>query len=527
MVRARFFRIASCLVVGAALATRSAAAGNTPPTLTLTPAELSVRTLSATDATQIEVTIQAAEQQLDDIVLTSFSNDGINAVVVDGEAKIAKLGPHSAQAWRLQITRLHGALVSAAKLHVRVAYDVAESANKRVHGFAYANLMISPPTVPNPLDLANVEIKGTLPSLSHERSGTLFVIINNKYSRPIDVDSIDAQTPKFIELKRQLTAVAGQSPSGPPPFSIPVGEAHIVAYDVNVPDRVVPGNYGIIVAVRLKTEDGLTGTATASKDVEVSVLSDSLLSLIGVPTFLVLPGVLMIISWRLLSAWGKTDEQRAKFPLQASSADFWAVAILLSLFAAAVYPFLTRLLLSTERNYLVSYGFVDFVYIFAFAFLAGVVSHLFWRLGVWKYRQHQIAELAKITPIEDERPLALLEKLSECKSTIVFPTAKLKEGDKELDVLVLTPWREPTHLWVAPPAIIVQIDPNDFDGLNKLQDIVEQKIQNAAEVTRLVRERVDNKKWKIDWQPPLSGPRRKEAAAVIESEHKVPLLKQE
>ena len=209
-----------------------------------------------------------------------------------------------------------------------------------------------------------------------------------------------------------------------------------------MPDKIVPGNYEIVVAVRLKTEDGLTGTAMASKDVEVSVLSNSLLSLIGVPTFLVLPGVLIIISWRLLSAWGKTDEQRAKFPLQVSSAEFWAVSILLSLCAAALYPLLTRLLLKTERNYLVSYGFIDFVYIFAFSFFAGVVSYLLWWLIVWKYQQYQIAELAKITPSVDDPPLALLEKLSKRKSTIIFPTAKLKEGDKECDVLVLTPWPE-------------------------------------------------------------------------------------
>lgn len=150
MVRARFLRIARCLFVSSALAIGTAEAGNTP-TLTLTPAELSVRTFSAPDPTQIEVTIQAADQQINDIVLTSFSNDGIKAVMVDGEAKITGLGPHSAQAWRLKITRQQGALSSAAKLYVRVAYEVEQSAKERVHGFAYANLTISPPTVQIPL----------------------------------------------------------------------------------------------------------------------------------------------------------------------------------------------------------------------------------------------------------------------------------------------------------------------------------------------------------------------------------------
>jgi len=517
-------RRAGWIFVAAALASPPALSANTPPTLALTPAEMSLRVLSATDAAQIEVTIQAAEQELNDIVLTTFSNDGITAALLEGDAKVAKLAPHASYAWRLKITRRRGVLLSPAKLHVRVAYDVAESGEKRTRGFAYSNLTISPAAVPNPPDLASVEIKGSLPSLSHERGGTLFVIINNKYPRPLTVHSIDPQTPKFIELKQLLTTVAGQSLVGPPPFSIPVGEARIIAYAVTVADRVVPGNYGAVFAVQLETEDGLTATATASKEVEVSVLGDSLLSLIGVPSFLVLPGFLIIISWRLLWYLGKTEEQRAKFPLQAGSADFWAIAILLSLAAAALYPVSTRLFLGIERNYLVSYGFVDFVYVFAFALALGLVSHLLWRLCVWSYRRYRMIALAKVTPSENDDPQTLLDKLAKCKSTIVFRQAMPKGGTQEQRVLVLTPWREAAHLWVAPPVIIQPIDTRDFEGLNKLQQIAEGKVEDAAEIARLVRERVKDRRWKVDWRRPSAGIRREEAAALTELPSNAPLI---
>jgi hypothetical protein len=524
MVRIWLIGLASWLFLGAALDSCSAEAANAPPTIKINPTEMSLRSLSANDAAQIEITIQAAEQELSDLVLTTFSNDGIAATLIEGEAKVAKLVPHSAYAWRLRITRVGGALFYATRLNVRVAYDATESGDRRVHGFVYSSLTISPLAIPSPLELASVEIKGALPSLSHERSGTLFVVINNKYLRPVKVENIDTRTPKFIELKQQLTTTAGASPASPPPFSIPVGEARIVPYAVAVPDKVVPGNYGVVVAARLETEDGLTGTATASKDVEISVLGDSLLSLIGVPSFLVLPGFLIIMSWRLMSSLGKTEEQRAKFPLQAGSADFWAVAILLSLGAAALYPIFVRLLFNSDRNYLVSYGFIDFVYVFSFALALGGTSYLAWQLGSAAYRRFRRNALAKITPSEADDPLTLLDKLAKHGSTIVFRKALPKGGTKDQSMLILTPWREATHIWVAPPVIIEPIDAHDFDGLNKLQEIEEGKIQDAAEIARLIRQQVADKKWTVYWQPHSTGLRREQVEDLTQLTSKALLV---
>jgi hypothetical protein len=522
MVQVFPVRFAGWLSLAAVLASSSANSAETLPTVTLTPTEISLSRVSVTEPAQIEVTIRAADKELNDIVLTTFSNDRITATLLEGEAKVTKLGPYAAYAWRLKVMQPHAIILSPAKLHVRIAYDVLDSANTRTHGFAYSDLTILPSTEPKPLELASVEIKGTLPSLSHERVGTLFVIINNKYSRPITVRKIDRDTPNFIKLDPQLSA-PGQSATVSPPFSIPVGEGRIIAYTVTVPDRVVPGTYAAVVSVRVETDDGLTATAIASKDVEVSVVGDALLSLIGVPSFLVLPGFLLIISWRILWSLGKTEEQRAKFSLQATSADFWAIAILLSLVSAALYPVLTRLIVGTERNYLISYGFSDFFYVFAFALAIGLLSYLVWRLCVSAYQRYQMRALAKITPSETDDPLMLLDKLAKYKCTIVFQQAKPKEGNEEQRVLVLTPWRDATHVWVAPPVIIEQIDTHDSVGANKLQEIEERKIDNAAEIAPLVRQQVKSGKWKVYWGR-SSGLRREEATALIELRDKAPLI---
>jgi hypothetical protein len=118
-------RFASWALVALALASVPAKAAGTSPVLTLTPAEMSLRSLSEAETAQAEVTLQATDLELNDVVLTTFSNDGVSAALLEGDMNIAKLAPHEAHAWRLRIARVRGALLPPAKLYVRVAYDTA------------------------------------------------------------------------------------------------------------------------------------------------------------------------------------------------------------------------------------------------------------------------------------------------------------------------------------------------------------------------------------------------------------------
>jgi hypothetical protein len=140
--------------------------------------------------------------------------------------------------------------------------------------------------------------------------------------------------------------------------------------------------------------------------------------------------------------------------------------------------------------------------------------------------KYRLKVLAGTTPSETDEPTMLLDKLAKHRTTIIFRQATLKGHDGEQPVLVLTPWREPAHVWVAPQAVVEPIDSDDFEGLNKLQEIVELRIQDAAEVAHLVRERVKHKKWNVYWRPgaPVSGPYRKEVAALTELNSTAPLL---
>ena len=100
-------------------------------------------------------------------------------------------------------------------------------------------------------------------------------------------------------------------------------------------------------------------------------MSLDLLKFLGIPSLLFLPGVLMLITWRFLALRGKSDEEAKQYKPQWNTSDFWVIAVALSLITALTYPWLTVLVLTNSRN-----------------FLVGTVSRLRTHSGVFTRHQH-------------------------------------------------------------------------------------------------------------------------------------------
>src|SRR5262249_14594179 len=119
-------------------------------------------------------------------------------------------------------------------------------------------------------------------------------------------------------------------------------------HDVQMPPS---GKFMLVFEVQAAwRERGLNRSASplAKHEFDVGVLGESdlqtLLTAAGVPTFLLAPGFLIVIAFVLL--WNLTSTNRIALDLK--KPEFWSIAILLSMVAAAVYPFLTR----PSRSYL-------------------------------------------------------------------------------------------------------------------------------------------------------------------------------
>ena len=122
---------------------------------------------------------------------------------------------------------------------------------------------------------------------------------------------------------------------------------------------------------------------SASHEVEIGVLGESeFLNLLGVPSLLLLPGFLLLITWRMLQSMLAASGAEG-FRLKPKEADFWAVAIALSLCFSFAYPWLTETLLPEgRRDYLVAYGLQDLVYVYTAAIVLGLLCFIGGRLVV-------------------------------------------------------------------------------------------------------------------------------------------------
>ena len=152
--------------------------------------------------------------------------------------------------------------------------------------------------------------------------------MTNKYSQGLEVTDIKISTPRFI-----TAAVA------PTRLQIPYGEAGVVAVDVIVAKQIVPGKYPIVVVASLKTANGLSGSVVKSQEIDIGVLGESdLLSKIGAPSMLFLPGVLFLLAWQLLWSIGKTAAERTAYSLPPTVGGFWVVAVAIAFIVARLYP---------------------------------------------------------------------------------------------------------------------------------------------------------------------------------------------
>jgi hypothetical protein len=185
---------------------------------------------------------------------------------------------------------------------------------------------------------------------------------------------------------------------------------------------VRPGKHLLLFGIDLgwQTATGHeTAHAVATQEAEIGVLGLSeTLKVLTVPTFLLLPGVLMLVAaalvYGLLKPTGSPAAKDIPF-LDAASAAFWVVSITLSIGMAVAYPRLGG------HDYLSEYGLGDVIRVWfasiAFGALVALVVVPIWRA-------HRDAP----TFSENDEPKRLIRKMAQRHLAVVRKEYDLDDG---------------------------------------------------------------------------------------------------
>lgn len=497
----------AALILGLALLP-SAARGE--PSLEVTPSKIDVASIAQPEALTARLRLRAPEDaSLSSIRLTTFSNDGIAVGLAAGEtAELATLAGSDEHLWSL-VLRPSRPLAKTAKVVFEVTMtehpEAEDAAPRQRHLFA--TLEIEPAPADPVAGFLSLEIEASEAMASRQRPAILYMVLKNKKDAAVEIAELTWQAPRFIAL-REGGADCGDDGTTPPPFvprSLGAYQQLVLPFLVCPGEQIVPGKYVVLAAARVAMDGTAGAVLSASHEVEIGVLGESeFLNLLGVPSLLLLPGFLLLITWRMLHSVLAASGADG-FRLKPKEADFWAVAIALSLCFSFAYPWLTETLLPEgRRDYLVAYGLQDLVYVYTAAIALGLLCFLGGRLVVVAVESIAAARLARSQPLPGDTPLAILHKLARVKGAGELPAWHLASATADQELLELAPWSKGDSLWLAPPILIELADKfaTPEDGRlanNTLQRLTTGPDPDAATLLRLAERGETNKWWTIGW----------------------------
>ena len=271
-----------------------------------------------------------------------ISSSGLVVTNHSGAPKI--LPAQGGVSWLVSVTKTN-ASKEAGQVHFRLDHGRPGATGVlEVADCAIAALEISD-RAPTALEnVVEIRLESALKLLQEPRTGTVHVVVKNKASFPLTVESLRPEVPSDLIVSNLLHGGRIVAPRQEASFPITLAAR----------SAVQSGKHLLLVAVDLAwTEENrpLTATLISKYEFDVGVLGDSeFLVPVGVPSFLLLPGFLMIMFFAMpRNRFGGTD----KLKLEVKSAEFWSIAVVLSLLYLLCYR------VFTQRNLLEGYGLKD------------------------------------------------------------------------------------------------------------------------------------------------------------------------
>jgi hypothetical protein len=404
----------------------------------------------------------ATDTDLLDVTL-SWLND--EAVIISPAAPLhlARLAPHAETAWTLEFSQPGLDPVVGS---VRLRIDYKEGSVTKIVAQSVALKSREPVQIDKYLD---AKIQTTLETLDTYHPGKVNLLLTNKLGRQILLD-IRAKGPDFICFSSdQKDCEAGAVAEGVGWMrrlasvfqrgAIPVGsvqsssqaerhgvriepyQTHIEVFEVGARERVEPGKYLLAFEIFLSPSSAQSATRSVVKTqvVEVGVLAESaILKVMGVPSFLLLPGSILMLTvglfWKVGSSRSASEAERLREAIDPTKGYFWLISITISGLMAVIF----RVVFGWW--YFVRYGLADVVFVWLASVIAGA---LIYTLIYW-------IELHR-TPTEKDEPAELLMKLCWQREGLERDRYTIKDAENTESVFRVQKHREgEKNIWVSP-----------------------------------------------------------------------------
>ncbi len=245
--------------------------------------------------------------------------------------------------------------------------------------------------------ILDVQIATTLESLDSSQWGSIDVVLKNNSARTINIPNVapigagvSFCQERKIELPYRSLPFCFYSSTHS--LILAPHQTAVEDFPVKADKRVKVGKYLLAFQIATQWSEGgapLRRNFVISQAVDVNVVGEpAILTVAGIPAFLLLPGTLLLLTiglcWSLENLWWPAPD-RKEFPFKWSEPNFWLVSVIISLLIAMV-PWLFK-----NRWYFTRYRLQDIAALWFVSILAGLGCYVVW----WTYRNHRGRQAAE------------------------------------------------------------------------------------------------------------------------------------
>jgi hypothetical protein len=434
---------------------------------------------------------------LSNLNLSCLKIPGLSVQIAPPSQKI--LPPHSAHFWTVKLEMEENAEIPE-NLWFRLIFLFKEKNDARdFQDVAFASIKLIHEPRFTIEKMVSIKTEKADEPLMEYQTRRFYLFITNTSSIPVQVKKAVPILPPKLTVREKIP-ITGKTLSPLQQYVFPL--------EIRVEGGISPGEHLIVYDIDFqwhspgKTPVKRTGNLLTSFKIKAKILGESdLLTTLGVPSFLLLPGFLVMITLGFLC---RIMEQGSKIP-GLSKPEFWLFAISLSIVMGLLYPAVTR------HNYLKGYGLSDIVLVWSLSIILTVLGYFLYYLGRKRFIKYKEEKTAEITISQGDRAIDVLTKLNRIGLGVTLTQVELKLPGEELQWgFLLTGNAEPGEKALVGPAIKIKWLKAD-EATTQLRREFESHLKREKDMgilLNLLNEGIEAKQLELKWDPgvKLKGP---------------------
>lgn len=308
----------------------------------------------------------------------------------------------------------------------------------------------------------------TLHDSSEEK---IYLVIENTSENPINVNDISPICPQYIsiiEIDKKNSK-----------FSIDAGQSKMIPYTIKTEKAIKPGKDTLFFDIQFSGKnDGknISFNKLLSVDLVIGVTaSDNLLTIFGVPTFLLIPGIIFVSVFLCFSNFniiGKKD-------IDVKNPVFWVMSTTASIVIIILYQLISRLTGENNQDLLKSYGLVDIIFVWFFSIALAAASLVLIKVFTKIYKGRK-------TFSDSDEPLTIIEKVSIYQKSLKLDLINII-SDKEERQMCLLPGKSGDLYACNQISIAIKEDKTKEKNAASINDKLKDIILNKKNIKKLKR----------------------------------------